>query len=112
MFRRFLNMFPPGDSLVITTDGAGAVALASNTAGIASVAFTTNGTDGQITVTIRQRGATYAVVGNAASATAPLALAQLGTPTATAFVVEVSDLATPTVVNLATTVTRINLHVG
>lgn len=113
MFNRFLNMFPRGDTLVITTDGSGAIALASSTSGISGVAFTTDGTNGQVTVTLRSaRVAGYAVGGGAASATAALVVAQLGTSTTTAFVVVVSDMATPDPVDLAATAVRINLLVA
>lgn len=96
---------------VVTTDGTGAIALSTDAdTEFTSVAFTTDGSNGQFTVTIKaQQSANYAVVPSAASATAALAAAQLGTPTTTTFVVVVSDLAMPSVVDLAAVATRTNI---
>jgi hypothetical protein len=112
MFRRDINQSEsPVASAVITTDGSGAIAIASSSAEFTSVAFTTDGSNGSLTATIKVRSATYRVSASAASATAPLAVAQVGTPTTTTFVLIVSDLATPTVVNIATTAVRINVFI-
>jgi len=85
----------------VTTDGTGGITLVKSSSGITAAAIVGSGTTGQVSLTLAGRAdADYVAVANVANASAPLAVAPLA-QTATLLTLELSDLATPSVVDPA-----------
>lgn len=100
MFKKTIN--PAAlDYALISTDGTGGISLDASSSGVSAAAIVGTGTTGQISLTLTERAsADYVAVANVANANAPLAVAPL-TQTATLLTLELSDLATPSVVDPA-----------
>lgn len=108
-----INLEPRETAALLIVSGAGAITLGARTADVTSVAFVTDGTNGQVILSFEARAtATYVPSGQAEIAgPIPGILAPI-TLLAGSYTFAVWDAATPSVVNLATTAATIYLKLG